>query len=365
MKAKNILIVTLFAVVIFGFSALFLFLPAEQYSVGERRILAQKPDITVEKLSDGSYMSEFETYTLDQFPLRENLRTLKGLTVLNLFARKDNNGLYSQSGHLSKLEYPLDEASLDRNIRKLREVYDSMIAPSGCTLYLSVIPDKNCFLAPLGNSPVLSYTQIKEALCSELPEGVCIDISGLLSPDDFYRTDQHWRQEAVTDVAEALLQGMGAPAPGSFTENELAVPFYGTYAGQSALPCSPDKIIYLTDEAAKSCSVVSYGTGTAREAVMYDMAKAEGRDPYEMFLGGSEPLIEITNPLCTSGRELIIFRDSFCSSLAPLMVGSYSRITLVDLRYMQSSMLPNFITFRNQDVLFLYSTLILNNTISA
>ncbi len=365
MKMKNKLIIILFFAVLMGSLAMFLFLPAEQYSASERRTLAQRPSITVEKLKSGKYMSEFETYTLDQFPLREKLRTLKAVTVRYLFARKDNNGLYAYDGHLSKLEYPLNEANLNRNLGKLRSIYDGMIASSDCKLYLCVIPDKNCFLAPMGDYPSLSCAQMREALCSTLPEGACIDFSGLLSLDDFYRTDQHWRQEAVTDVADALLQAMGAPSTGSFAENELSVPFYGTYAGQSALPCRPDTIRYLTNEAANACSVISYSTGAAKDATMYDLKKAEGRDPYEMFLGGAEPLIEIANPLCTTGRELVIFRDSFCSSLAPLMVEGYSKITLVDLRYMQSSLLPQFITFRDQDVLFLYSTLILNNSISA
>ena len=72
--------------------------------------------------------------------------------------------------------------------------------------------------------------------------------------------------------------------------------------------------------------------------------------------------ITIENPNATTGKELIIFRDSFGSSLAPLLVEGYEKITLVDIRYLRSDMLSKFITFENQDVLFLYSTLVLNNS---
>jgi hypothetical protein len=48
--------------------------------------------------------------------------------------------------------------------------------------------------------------------------------------------------------------------------------------------------------------------------------------------------------------------------MIPLLVQGYRTITLVDLRYMNSSMLGQFIEFVDQDVLFLYSTLVLNNS---
>ena len=99
-----------------------------------------------------------------------------------------------------------------------------------------------------------------------------------------------------------------------------------------------------------------------REISIYDMEKALGRDPYEIYLSGAISLITIENPNATTGKELIIFRDSFGSSLAPLLVEGYEKITLVDIRYLRSDMLSKFITFENQDVLFLYSTLVLNNS---
>ena len=43
-------------------------------SLSERRPLAQWPEVSVQTLSNGSSMSDFETYALDQFPLREAMR---------------------------------------------------------------------------------------------------------------------------------------------------------------------------------------------------------------------------------------------------------------------------------------------------
>ena len=94
------------------------------------------------------------------------------------------------------------------------------------------------------------------------------------------------------------------------------------------------------------------------------MDKAYGKDPYEMFLSGSLSLITIENPNATTDKELVIFRDSFGSSIAPLLVEGYAKVTLVDIRYVASDLVGRFVDFENQDVLFLYSTLVLNNSVT-
>ena len=85
--------------------------------------------------------------------------------------------------------------------------------------------------------------------------------------------------------------------------------------------------------------------------------------PYDIFLSGAKSLLTIYNPKALNNKELIIFRDSFGSSIAPLMLKGYSKITLVDLRYLSTDLLSNYIDFStNQDVLFLYNIVILNNS---
>jgi hypothetical protein len=69
----------------------------------------------------------------------------------------------------------------------------------------------------------------------------------------------------------------------------------------------------------------------------------------------------IENPNAGNDKELVIFRDSFGSSLAPLLVENYSKITLVDIRYVSSENIGRFIGFSdNCDVLFMYNTGTLN-----
>jgi hypothetical protein len=95
---------------------------------------------------------------------------------------------------------------------------------------------------------------------------------------------------------------------------------------------------------------------------VYDLEKARGSDPYELFLSGSVSLLTVESPNARTDRELVIFRDSFASSLAPLLLEGYSRVTLVDIRYLSPTQLGRYLTFTDQDVLFLYSTGVLNNS---
>ena len=58
-------------------------LPSRDFSDSERRKLAQRPALSLEVISDGSFMTGFEKYTLDQFPLRNQFRTLKAWVLLS------------------------------------------------------------------------------------------------------------------------------------------------------------------------------------------------------------------------------------------------------------------------------------------
>ena len=48
--------------------------------------------------------------------------------------------------------------------------------------------------------------------------------------------------------------------------------------------------------------------------------------------------------------------------MIPLLIADYKTVTVVDIRYVASSFLPQLVEFHGQDVLFLYSTSVLNNS---
>ena len=135
--------------------------------------------------------------------------------------------------------------------------------------------------------------------------------------------------------------------------------FYGTYYGQLGIKLPPDKLYILTNDVIENCTTYNFEknkTGTIYEG-------NTSSDKYDIYLSGATPLISIENPNAKTDKELLLFRDSFGSSLAPLLVDNYSKITLIDLRYISSKLLENYIEFEKQDVLFLYSTVVLNQNV--
>ena len=360
-EAKKHRVLTIVMVVfLFAVSVICWLKPAQDFSTSERRLLKQFPVLSVNTVLSGKFMSDFESYALDQFPARDSLRTVKALSSKYLYAQKNNNDIYSVDGYLSKLEYPLKESAADRAADLFRSIYERYFADAGSSVYYSVIPDKNYFLAADNGYPAMDYSAMLERLYAGLDEFTYIDIFPLLQLEDYYRTDTHWDQQSITEVAQTLVEGMGGQWNGQYYANILERDFYGVYAGQSALPVKPDTLTYLTWEGMDRCEVFDHENN--REIGIYDMEKAAGEDPYEMFLSGSISLITIDNPDSNSNKELVIFRDSFGSSIAPLLVESYAKITLVDIRYLPSARLGDLLEFNGQDVLFLYSTGVLNNS---
>lgn len=338
------------------------FKPVEEYSDSERRYLADFPKLSTETILSGDFMSEFETYTLDQFPLRDTFRSLKSFSSLYLFRQSEVNDLYVHDGYIAKAEYPLSETMLDNAGNKFWYLYDTYMADTDVNLYFSIVPDKGYYLAPEAGQLTMDYEQMVSSMKEMTSYMEYIDLFSLLKLSNYYYTDTHWKQETLLPVAITLAGSMGTQIETNYAVNELESPFHGVYYGQLALPVEADKLSYLTNNTLDNCIVTSYNTGMPVAAQMYDFSKVDSKDPYELFVGGNDALITIENPNATTDKELILFRDSFGSSIAPLLATGYSKITLVDIRYIHPGMLGNFIAFDNQDVLFMYSTLVLNSS---
>ena len=349
-KHQTILILTLW-----GALALWAwFIPSKQISEAERRPLAQKPAFS-EK-----FQTEFESYSLDQFPMRDGFRTLKSLFHTGVLGQKDNNGIYLTDGTAVRQEYPLNRESVNHAIGRFQRIFDKYLAESRC--YYAIVPDKGYYLGKDSGHLTMDYDALCAQMAAGLPWAEEIDLRPTLTRQDYYRTDTHWRQENLLPAAAALCEGLGVAPPRAedFTATALERPFYGVYYGQAALPMEPDALCLMESDLLSQCTVYDYETG--KTGSIYDMTKLDSRDLYDVYLSGAKALLTIENPNAGTDRELIVFRDSFGSSIVPLLMEDYAKVTLVDIRYIQPDLLGQFLDFHGQDVLFLYSTLVLNNS---
>ena len=307
-KLQDLLTVALSGLFLLGFLLAALLTPDKTDSLSERRKLARQPVLRASSVADGTYMTAFEKYALDQFPMRDGFRAIKAAFSQGVLRQRDNGGVYSAEGHLSKLDYPANPDLVRRTAERFSAVCEAYFADTGARVYVSVVPDKNYFLAAANGYPAPNYESLVAALREGMPCAEYIDIFDTLSIGKYYRTDTHWRQEALDETASALAGAMGVSLPTEYETVDTALPFRGVYAGQYALPVAPDVLAYRTNDTISALRVYDYET--AAEIPLYDLSLAAGRDGYEIFLGGTKALLTIENPTADTDRELVLFRDS-------------------------------------------------------
>ena len=354
-KKRAVITSVLFLLLIFGFGIWHLLLPDKAASQAERRELAQAPAVSSDTVFSGKFSIALEDYLLDQFPLRQEFVTGHKLMRYYVLGQRGLDNMWLQGNSAFEAE-KLKEDEVRYAAQGIAKLAESM--PEGVNLYYAVIPDKGAYAADQGQ-PKMDYEKLFSILEENLPEDMTqIELWDQLSFEDYYDTDLHWRQECIYPVAQTLAEAMGAELPPfeSYQPNTIS-PFYGSYFSRSGKPLEPDELTFMTSRFTASAKVT--GKDFAGVRPVYSPQLLSGMDGYDVYLSGVQSLLTIENKNAATDRELIVFRDSFGSSIAPYFMGAYSKITLIDLRSPVDWW--NYVTLADQDVLFLYSGKILNN----
>lgn len=358
---KHNIIILCFGVCILGLLLTFFISPKKTTSVSERRKLATFPELTWENIQDKSFMEDLEAYLLDHFSFRDGLRKIKAFFAYDVLGQLENNDIYMAEGYAGKLEYPLKENSVIKAANKMQKM-KALYFPQG-EVYYAIVPDKNYFLTQKNGYPSMDYDRLKNLMQEQLPDMTYIDIWDTLTIEDYYKTDTHWREECLKETVECLGEKMGFTQYLSNNYEMQEIPeFYGVYYGQSALTLSAEPLYYLTNETTQAATQWSLESNQSKP--IYISEEEAGLDKYNVFLSGAQALQVIESPLARTENRLIIFRDSFASSLAPLLLEVYQEIILIDTRYISTELLGDYVDFAepNTQILFLYNTLLLNNS---
>lgn len=350
---KDKIITFMFASFIIAFSILHLVIKDDEISYSERRKLTTFPEFKL----NSKYITEIDEYLLDHFPFREIFRSIKANFNYNILNKLDNNGIYLKDNYIFKSNYPTNLKSIDyftKNIDKLKSNFTE-----NNNVYLMIVPDKNYYL----NDNMflqIDYDYIYDNL-NKLNIDI-IDIRSIMSLSDYYETDTHWKQENLDKVIKKLSETMNFDYKEYSYVSHKYDKFYGVYYGESAINRKPEDITYLTNNIIDNASVKYLENSKLNK--VYNTNALDSMDSYNVYLDGASSFIEITNNNCDNNKELVIFRDSFGSSLTPLLIPYYSKITLIDNRYINSDNFLKYIEFDKQDILFMYSTLLINDSYS-
>lgn len=271
----------------------------------------------------------------------------------------DENGMYEQNGYWVQVMGEENPAGAEQFAQKLQKLKANLLTENN-HVYYAIIPDKSHYL-PREGWPVLDLEQMQQTVRKNLPaDFVNIDLQNALTLESYYKTDGHWRQEKLQPVLDALGSAMGFSADCSnWTANTLD-PFVGSYGKYISGAAPEEDLVYLTSPFTETAKVDNFQY--PEDTSVYSLDKLSTNNAYDVFLNGATPLVTIENPNASTDRSLVIFRDSYSSSLAPLLCGTYRTITLIDIRYMVSGLVPQYVTFTDQDVLFLYSSWVVNQS---
>ena len=355
---KNKILSISFIIIIFSLSIISIILPDKDISETERRYLMHFPTLNIKTIFNGDFFEEFNTYTVEQFPFREIFIKIKGLATNKLFLKKEENGVFIKDENFFEISSSINDKSIDYFLELVTKIKNNF---SSENIYYSIIPDKNYYTKE--EIPKINYNELVKTINENLQDITYINIFNKLLLDSYYKTDIHWKQEKIGEVVKTIALHMNNE-PIDIKYNKLTYDnFYGALYGKIPNNEKPDTITYLIDENTINTKVFDYEKNQYYK--VYEEQNLKNIDSYDIFLGGAKALLIMENKNSKTNKELVIFRDSFGSSLAPLLLPYYKKITLVDLRYINSDFIinNNLIDFdNNQDILFIYGIPIINNS---
>lgn len=355
-KIKDIVVTIIFLFTVISLFLINVIKEDTDISVAERRKLATMPELTTKSLFDGTYFKKFDSYVTDQFVERDAFRKIK--IDIELSTKGEYNNLYLYDDYIIEEIFPLNSNSINNLTNKINYIKDTYLNDNS-NIYYTIIPDKNYFVNN-GNLK-LDYNKLQDMMKSNLTNLNYINIFDKLTLDNYYKTDTHWKEEDLFNVANTIANQMNFDITNNNVVNTITT-FKGSYAGRLSVTKDIDTIKTISNPSIDNSSVYNYETKKYTD--IYDYTKINSLDKYDIYLSGAVPIIDIINNNSSSDKELIVFRDSYGSSLIPLLIEGYKKITVIDIRYISSKILNKYIDFNDQDVLFMYSILTINNSFS-
>ena len=355
------LMIGVFSVIILGISISTLVLPKQERSENENRSLAKFPSLVneaklekAENFSDflsavnwkyiterkeASFMDDFETYFADHLVGRD-LWVEGANAISRLTGKQEINGVYTVDNQMIQSFRKYDEEEVAKSIAAMNKFAERfpekqmsfMLVPTAQELFKDKLPSY---------AGLLSEKDFIEKCYSQL-EGIApIDALSYLSEHKneylYYRTDHHWTSLGAyyAYCAAAKTLGYGAYGLNSFNVETVSSDFRGTLYSKtldSGVPAdSMDYYTLANGEPKVTLKSINNGKETVYDS-LYVRDYLKVKDKYSSFTGENAPVVEITTNV-DNDKKLLVIKDSYAHSLVPFLSKHYSKITMIDMRY--------------------------------
>ncbi|MEG1822687.1 MAG: DHHW family protein [Clostridiales bacterium] len=339
---------------------LFFILPKGNFSQEERRVLAEKPNLTLGNVLDGSFEKATDTYLSDHFPGR---KTMVGLYnyYLTYSGRNGENGIYrAKNGYLINIPNK-DNEKISQNIKTINTFSDAnkinttmMIVPSTGSVLSEDLPknhlkyEDKALLEQIKKekNPNINFTDLMPIFAQEKNQQL------------YFKTDHHWTTNGAYLGYLKYCQDQNLkPVKKENLTKEKFTNFYGTSYAKSGLWVKEPDTLELWKTKEKPTVEISEDNekNVKKYTSLYFPEAFFGEDPYNIFLNGNHSLVKITNNHAENGK-LLILKDSFANGFVPFLTHNYKEIYMVDLRYFRKSAVSDLIkTHDISEMLVLYS----------
>lgn len=379
------LMIVLFALTLCGTSLMTLFTPKKEKSENENRMLAEMPTLvngkkleTAKNPSDvwnsvkwkylndrtgNAFKDDFETYLCDHLAGRE-LWVKASNGIQKLTGKQEINGVYTVGDSLVQAFKGYDEEIVNKSIAAMN-TFAARFPDKQTYLMLAPTAQELCFNKMPPYAGLASEKAFIEDCYKKTENIATIDCRSFLAgnADDYlyYRTDHHWTSLGAFLAYQSAAKTMGYAAYGygSFNIETASSDFRGTlYSKTLDDSITPDSIeYYMMSKNEPKIKLTSVNGGEKSEYdSLYVRDFLEVKDKYSSFTGSNSPLVEIETDV-DNGKSLLVIKDSYAHSLVPFLSKHYSKITMVDMRYIHVDLNQLINLKEYQQVLFMFNVI--------
>ena len=355
------LMIGLFTIVLLTVPIATAALPKQERSEVENRSLSKFPKIINQKKAEkaetfsdyvdavrwdyiavrdkASWMDDFETYFSDHLAGRESWVKLSN-KLTSLEGQREINEVYTLDDQMVQVFKEYDAERVDATLAAIDKFAESfpdipmyfMLDPTAQEAFSSQIPSYTGYLSEKSFIDDC-YGKVKNVTPIDCLSNLSVHNGEYI----FYRTDHHWTSLGAYYAYAAAAKSLGYSAYGqsAFNIETASSTFRGTlYSKTLDDSITPDIINYYhlaSGEPNVKMTVIDGDKETVYDS-LYVRSYLDVKDKYSSFTGSNAPIVTIETDV-DNGKSLLMVKDSYAHSLVPFLSKHYSKITMVDMRY--------------------------------
>lgn len=332
----------------------------DEISILENRTLKQMPEFSEENVIDGDFTSEYESYVSDQFIGRDSWIKLKAKIDVMCGKTKINNVYIGKNDCLLEDFKENDKEETENKIKAINTFKEKnsninvnfMLVPTAGEIYQENFPD----YAPRDDQNKY-INEVKSSLDSNIK---FIDVYDDLknNKDDYiyYKTDHHWTTDGAYIAYNSMCRqlNMEPVEKEAFDVKTVSDDFKGSLYYKLGAGIGADDSIKIYAPRKIANIVVDFVDEQYKSGSLYNDAKLDTKDKYEVFMNGNHKLVKIKT-VNNLHKKLLVIKDSYANCFIPFLINHYGSIDVVDLRYYTDDINSIIESEGITDVLFLYN----------